>query len=412
MNRFIPYLVLFCLVLLGLGYFVKYYVGDIRPVILPAFPSNDKSKQSYSQLNEASESAERNFDISDIDFKLEVKDNLKVGLFAKEAGARDLAFSPEGILLVSSPSKGEVVAFPINNKTVERKVVISRLSSPHGIAFFNGKLFIAEKDKLSRYTWEDSNQKATFEKELMKLPSGGHDAHTLVFDKNGSLYLKLGSSCNVCIEHSDLRAVVLKISNVGSSQTSQSNSVVFARGLRNAAFMTLNEQSGDIWATENGRDNLGDNLPPEEINILSVDGGMGFKNYGWPNCYGNKLIDSTFKDITSQNLRNTGQSICAETEAPVFEMQAHSAPLGLTFDPQGDLLVAFHGSWNRSVPTGYKVVRLNVENGKVLAQEDFLTGFINGSIANGRPVDLIYDKSGNLFISDDKAGSIYVVYKR
>lgn len=164
-----------------------------------------------------------------------------------------------------------------------------------------------------------------------------------------------------------------------------------------------------MWGTENSRDWLGDNAPPDGINIIR-DG----KNYGWPVCYGNKFHDKNFDPKGEQ------ATYCADTLAPIFEIQSHSAPLGLTFinskqfpdSQQGDLLVAYHGSWNRTEPTGYKVVRLVVEGNQITKQEDFLTGFLQGSDASGRPVDLEFDKTGSLYISDDKANAVYKIVKK
>ena len=179
---------------------------------------------------------------------------------------------------------------------------------------------------------------------------------------------------------------------------------VFAAGVRNSVGFVFHPSTGEIWATENGRDNLGDDLPPDEINIL-----RNGQNYGWPYCYGKNIPDPAFND----------SSRCQATQDSVHDMQAHSAPLGLRFaesaqfpeEWQGDLLVAYHGSWNRSVPTGYKVVRLHVDGSRVVAEEDFISGWLldNGSVV-GRPVDLIFGpEDGALYISDDKAGVIYRV---
>ena len=179
---------------------------------------------------------------------------------------------------------------------------------------------------------------------------------------------------------------------------------VFAQGLRNSVGFVFHPSTGEIWATENGRDALGDDLPPDEINIVR-DG----RDYGWPFCYGQRIADTS--------LNNPGS--CDATVASLQDLQAHSAPLGLRFiesshfpeEWQGDLLVAYHGSWNRSEPTGYKVVRLAVDGNTIVAEEDFISGWLvaNGSSV-GRPVDLIFGpQDGALYISDDKAGLIYRV---
>jgi glucose/arabinose dehydrogenase len=389
--------------LLG-GWTILHYIGDIRPAVIPAVVPSITSSNSSSQPTSNSGNLDSNsLAQKQVSFDLKLAEQFSIGVFVENiTGVRDLQFSPEGVLLASSPSQGSVFAFTIENGTVIKKTVINGLSEPHGLAFNNGKLFIAENNRLGRYSWNPSTSTATLEKELMKLRSGSHDAHTLVFDKNGNLFVKVGSSCNVCKETDPQAATIIKTDSEGR------NPVTYANGLRNAAFMTLNSKSGEIFATENGRDMLGDNIPPEEINVVQEG-----KNYGWPMCYGNRVHDTQFD--RAQYVRNP----CEDTEAPFYQMQAHSAPLGLTFIPESfsneikdDLLVAFHGSWNRSVPTGYKVVRINIENGKVVGEEDFLSGFLQGSNALGRPVDVEFDRNGNLFVSDDKSGSIYVVQKK
>lgn len=310
-----------------------------------------------------------------------LKETTSIDIFAQNlGGARDLEFSPKGTLLASLTSEGKIIAIK-NNET---KDVLAGLNRPHGIAFYNGKLYIAEETKVTRYSWDEQNLKASFDKVLFDLPKGGnHFTRSLVFDKTGKLYISIGSTCNVCNEEDERYAAVLISDTEGLAPK------VFAKGLRNSVFLAANPKTDQIWATDMGRDFLGDNLPPDEINILKEG-----KDYGWPDCYGNKIADTNFN--TSAN--------CSNTESPIFEIPAHSAPLGLAFDPQGNLLVAYHGSWNRSVPTGYKIVRLKVNGNLITESEDFLT-------TGGRPVDLIFDKEGNLYISDDKSGAIYILRK-
>jgi glucose/arabinose dehydrogenase len=217
------------------------------------------------------------------------------------------------------------------------------------------------------------------------------------------MYISIGSTCNVCNETPKIG---------GSLWISNSEGIkpqIFATGLRNAPFLTINPVTKELWATEMGRDFLGDNLPPDEINIIKKD-----KNYGWPLCYGNKIHDTNFDKKASNP--------CINTEPPLFEIPAHSAPLGIVFvdssqfpsDWQGDLLVAYHGSWNRSTASGYKVVHMKVRGNSIVSAEDFLTGFLEGTdkdLSKARPVDLLFDKQGNLYISDDKGGNIFIIQK-
>lgn len=323
---------------------------------------------------------------------ISLQQGYKLETFANNLGApRDLEFSPEGILLASIPAQGKVVA--INDKTTN---VITGLDMPHGLAFYNGKLFIAERTRLARYNWDKDSLKATLDKVLFKIPYiGGHNTRTIVFNSKGDMFVSIGSSCNVCAENNPWLASVIVSNSEGE------NPRVFSKGLRNATFLALNPKTDEIWDTEMGRDNLGDDIPPEEINILKENG-----DYGWPYCFGDKIRDTSVP---------VGHDICPKTISPIFQIQAHSAPLGLTFvnssqfpDNQGDLLVSFHGSWNRSVPTGYKVVLLKVAGNTISGQQDFLT-FLDGGTVNGRPVDLIFDKNGALFVSDDKNGNVYKI---
>jgi glucose/arabinose dehydrogenase len=229
------------------------------------------------------------------------------------------------------------------------------------------------------------------------LPSGGHGTRTIGFGPDGKLYLAIGSSCNVCEEDDERRAAILRFNADGSDQE------LYASGLRNTVGFTWNPMNGELWGVDNGRDGLGDDLPPEEVNNI-----LQGKNYGWPYCYGSWQVDPEFEDDRQQ------ARFCEATEPPLVEMQAHSAPLGLRFlsDPawpaawQGNLFIAFHGSWNRSVPTGYKVVRVDRE-GRV---EDFITGWLDEDSGDawGRPVDILF-ANNRMYISDDSSGSIYMV---
>jgi glucose/arabinose dehydrogenase len=339
------------------------------------------------------------------DFKLTVPQGFQIGVYAKNLGsARDLEFSPGGTLLVSVPESGKVLALPDRNgdgiadSTVE---VITGLNKPHGLAFYQNQLFIAEETRVVRYNWDENSFTATPDKELFGLPLGGrHTTRTLAFNQTGQLFVSIGSTCDVCIENDPWLASII-VSNA-NGDTPQ----IFAKGLRNSVFITVNPATNQLWGADMGRDNLGDDVPPDEINIIQSN-----RNYGWPYCWGKKVHDTQFD--TNVYIADP----CANTEPPQYGIQAHSAPLGLTFiksaqfppDWQGDLLVAYHGSWNRSVPVGYKIVHLKLSGNDVVSEENFLTGFINGVTVSGRPVDVLFDLHGSLYISDDKAGAVYKI---
>lgn len=390
MKKILSVIVLLFVLLFIASVLGKQKIGDIRPAFLPAPAPTTETKSGGTQVYQG---------------PLKVPEGFRIDIAASDLeNPRDLEFSPEGALLVSIPDQGKVITLFRKDPSgpYQKKDIIANLNNPHGIAFYNGKLYVAEETSVSRYMWDAERLAAPKEKTLFALPpsEGGHFTRSLAFNKNGALFVSIGSTCNVCFENNPLHGSIIVSDSEGS------NPRTFATGLRNAVFITVNPKTNELWGTEMGRDFLGDNLPPDEINIIREG-----KDYGWPVCYGNKIHDRDFdKRVYKKNP-------CEDTEPPLYEIAAHSAPLGLVFidsiqfpkEWQGDLLAAYHGSWNRSSPTGYKVVRLDVEGDKILGEYDFITGFLEGSSAFGRPVDLVFDKGGALYISDDKGGIIYRV---
>ncbi len=385
----------------GLGWWAKQSIGDLRPVMLPPEKSLPEIIQQVTVQPKKQPLGQP------VNFPLRLPEGMGISVFAKDLGpARDLQMSPQGTLLVSVTKAGKVLALPDkddNGEVDESKTALSGLRNPHGLAFFNGMLFVAEETKVSRYFWDENLLEARLDKKLFDLPSGGrHFTRSLAFDSQGRLFVSIGSTCDVCYEKDPFLAAIIVSDQEGATPQ------LYAKGLRNAVFINFNQQGNELWSTEMGRDFLGDNLPPDEINLIKQNG-----DYGWPICYGNNIHDTAFDKNTY--IRDP----CADKIPPVFAIPAHSAPLGLVFinspqlpdDWQGDLLVAYHGSWNRSVPDGYKVVRLKMNGDQISGSEDFITGFLQGSSALGRPVDLEFDNQGTLYISDDKAGAVYRVFK-
>ncbi len=358
----------------------------------------------------ASASAElTRFDIS----RLKAPSGFHVSVFASDVdGPRMMVFTPGGVLLVSESGEGRVAAFPDSKHSgkAEREVsVLQGLNEPHGLAFYEGKLYVAENDKVRRYDWDEAHLRASNPKFLADLPTGGgHSTRTVLFH-DGKMYVSAGSSCNVCIEKDPRRAAVMQFNPDGSAQK------IFARGLRNAVGLALNPKTDTVWVTVNGRDWLGDDLPPETIYDLGTGGGTG-NDGGWPYCYGDRVPDPEFT--------KPGDNRCQSVLEPKVQMQAHSAPLGLAFyeasqfpaDYQNNIFVAFHGSWNRSVPTGYKIVRVKLDDkGQPSGgAQDFITGWLAPGETKkgrwmGRPVGIVVDGDGTMYISDDAAGMIYRV---
>ncbi|MBI2008755.1 PQQ-dependent sugar dehydrogenase [Candidatus Amesbacteria bacterium] len=307
---------------------------------------------------------------------LSLPPGFNIEIFASGLGnPRDLEWQ-EDKLLVSIPGRGEVYS------VTDKKTLISGLNKPHGLAYYPGRLYVAETDKLTL----DG-------KKILDLPTGGNHTTRSILIKDNQIYVSIGSTCNVCSE-SDPRRAAIWVAHLDGSDFQP-----FATGLRNSVFLTRNSKTNQIWATEMGRDWLGNNLPPDEINILKED-----QNYGWPACFGQNILDTDFAP----------QGRCNATFPSFIDLPAHSAPLGLAFIPdswppeyRSKLLVAYHGSWNRHPPTGYKIVLIDPETKQI---SDFLSGWLQSdNTALGRPVDLIFDFAGNLYVSDDQRGVVYKI---
>ena len=377
------------------GIFYWKNLRGIGPVVFPP-PDKIESKLPPAQNN--------------TEFPLKLPDGFSISIFAKDLpGARVMKLDDSGNMWVSQTSQGKITRLMIRDgKVINQTPVLINLKKPHGFAFDPEDprvLYYAEENQVSRIR-PDHNTKPD---KLVDLPSGkGHFTRTLGFGPDGRLYISIGSSCNVCQEQDERRAKIYSINKDGSDFKE------FARGLRNAVFFTWHPKTQKMWATEMGRDELGADIPPDEIDIVEQG-----KDYGWPICYGKNIHDTDFDKNTY--IRNP----CMEPFEipPHIDIPAHSAPLGLAFIPATeswpkeywhDLLVAYHGSWNRSAPTGYKIVRFELdENGKYEGQEDFITGWLTeDNRALGRPVDILVQPDGVMYISDDKAGVIYKVAYR
>jgi len=332
-----------------------------------------------------------------------------VSVFAKDIKSpRFFAFDSQNTMYLGTKDNDKIFAIKDTNNdgTADSiKTIDSGLNTPHSVYYYNGDLYLAEQNQVSVY--REIKPDGTFQKKdtlIAELPTGnklnggGHTTRTIVIGPDKKIYLSVGSSCNVCVEKDNRRATIMQYDLDGK------NGKIFAAGLRNTVGFTF--YNSKLYGADMGRDQIGDNIPPEEINVIEEG-----KNYGWPYCYGNKINNPEFKDK---------KAYCATTVTPFAEMQAHSAPLGIaplsqtaqntwpkTF--QRGFFVAFHGSWNRTTPTGFKVVwvDLNQETPRIF---NFLTGWLeNNAKAWGRPAGLGFDNNSNLYISDDKEGVIYKV---
>ncbi len=335
---------------------------------------------------------------------LKTPPGFEVSIYASNLGkARFMAFNGGGVMFISSTRIGKIYAlrdYDNDGQTDENIIFAEGMDSPHGITFFNNFLYVAEEGRILRFRCNDGDLSLNSTPEVIvsNLPTegGGHYTRTIVFGPDSMMYVSVGSSCNLCLEEDNRRAAVVRYTPDGKRES------VIAKGLRNSVGIVFNPETGELWGTDNGRDWLGDELPLEEINIIREG-----NHYGWPYMFGGNIPDPKFGDLAPNDALFT---------PPAFELPAHWAPLGLRFcsgtkfpeEYQSNLFVANHGSWNSSVKVGYNVVRIKFINGKPVGMEDFLTGFLTKrEKVLGRPVDIIFDSKGIMYVSDDYAGNVY-----
>jgi glucose/arabinose dehydrogenase len=335
---------------------------------------------------------------------LQVPAGLRVTKFATVSGARVLSIGPDGALYVSQTGSGRIARLlDADNDGVAESltVAVSGLDGPHGLAWRGDWLYIANRLTLVRVRIANGAAVGSPEQLATFSGGGGHSTRSVVIAPDSFVYVSIGSSCNLCIEANADRAAVTRYDLDGK------NGRVYSSGLRNAVGMAVRPGTSEIWVSTHERDNIApsyEDMPPEEIDILQ-DGG----DFGWPYCHSNRVPNPEYNN----------QARCNPTVAPALMMQAHSAPLGVTFltnatklpaAMRGDMLVAFHGSWNRSVPTGAKVVRVQIANNRPTGYVDFLAGFqrANGS-RWGRPTDVAVWRDGSVLVSEDLGGGIYRV---
>jgi glucose/arabinose dehydrogenase len=331
------------------------------------------------------------------DDALRLPPGFKISVFAdKLQGVRYLTLGPGNAVYASQPGSGLIVKLTDSNHDGVADSVVtiaSGLKGPFGIAFRGDTMYVAEERDVKRF---DPHGAAPVT--LAQLPDGGHSTRTIIFGPDGKMYVAVGSSCNLCEERDSLRAAVTQFNPDGSGGR------VFAKGLRNTVGIAFNPTTGELWGGNNDRDNLGDDVPPEHINIIK-DG----RNYGWPQCY-----------LPGKPNPEYGPTDCSNVEPPAITVQAHSAPLGLAFytgtqfprEYRGDAFVTLHGSWNRSIPTGAKVVRLEVDSGgrRAVGVDDFIVGWQRPDGSRwGRPVGVLVAPDGALLVSDDYGGKIWRV---
>ena len=339
--------------------------------------------------------------------KVSLPPGFQIEVFAEGvSAARQMALADDGTVFVGSfglfsgSEDGNIYAVrdtDSDGTADEVTTVLSGLTVANGVAFRDGALYVGENYQITRYDDILSNLENPPDPVVIaELPVDGvnHSWKYLEFGPDDKLYVPVGGPCNFC-ERDDPWASILRMNPDGSERE------VYARGVRNSVGLAFDPVGGDLWFTDNGRDMLGDNVPSDELNHATARG----QHFGFPYCHQGDVLDPEL---------GTNHS-CSDYRPPVAKMGPHVAAIGMIFytgemfpdQYQNQILVAEHGSWNRSTPLGYRIAVVWVQDGRSSGQQVFADGFFDGSVVAGRPVDLLQMPDGSVLVSDDMQGVLY-----
>lgn len=356
----------------------------------------------------------KNNDLDTFLEKIVLPDGFKIEIYASDVeNARSMTVSPSGTVFVGNRKSDNVFALidENNDGKVDKKYLITdKLKNmPNGVAFHEGDLYVAEVNKI--WVFKDIENKLKLIDEngfypedpiliTDDFPSDKHHGWKYIaIGPDNKLYVPVGAPCNICESRDEIYSTITRMDLDGS------NREIYARGVRNTVGFTWNKETGEMWFTDNGRDMLGDNYPPCELNKVTKPD----QHYGYPYCHGGDISDPEFGS----------KYACEDFIKPMQNLGPHVAPLGLKFydgemfpeEYKGDIFIAEHGSWNRTKKIGYRITRVKIKDNKSVGYEPFISGWLEKDIndAWGRPVDVVILEDGSMLISDDYANVIYRV---
>ena len=336
---------------------------------------------------------------------IQLPEGFEIEIYADQVeNARSMTLGDRGTLFVGSRRAGRVYAIIDENRDYRADRVITiagGLNSPNGVAFRDGDLYVAEISRVIKYPDVEENLDDPPSPVVVKddFPDETHHGWKYIaFGPDGRLYVPVGAPCNNCLSEREIFASITRMDPDGG------NFEIFAHGVRNTVGFDWHPETGTLWFTDNGRDWMGDNRPPDELNRAPRPG----MDFGYPYCHGSDISDPEFGD----------RKDCDQFIPPIQELGPHVAALGMIFYT-GDMfpeayrnriLIAEHGSWNRTVPIGYRVTMVDPEDVQSGSYEVFAGGWLEGSRAWGRPVDILQLPDGSVLVSDDHADVIYRIH--
>ena len=373
--------------------------------LLIFFSCDSKSNEDNSLKNEF-----KTEEINKLLESIQLPEGFEIEIYANNiSNARSMDISPSGTIFIGNRHGDNVFAIrdeDEDNIAEKKWLITNKLKNmPNGVAFHKGDLYVAEVDKLWVFKNIEDNLENPGDPILIydDYPKDKHHGWKYIaFGPDGKLYVPVGAPCNICESKNKMYASITRMNPDGSDRE------IFAYGVRNTVGFTWNPNNDEMWFTDNGRDMLGDNIPPCELNRVTKPG----QNFGYPYCHGDDIGDPEFG----------GKHPCSDFVPPARNLGPHVAPLGLKFyngnmfpnEYKGDIFIAEHGSWNRSKKIGYRITRVKIKENKAISYEPFIYGWLNDEKqeAWGRPVDILILDDGSMLISDDKADLIYrVSYK-
>ncbi|WP_337871930.1 sorbosone dehydrogenase family protein [Ignavibacterium sp.] len=332
----------------------------------------------------------------------------KISVYAENIpNARSMELSESGILFVSTRTAGNVYALIDNDKNFKVDEVItiaSGLDMPNGVALKDGDLYVAEVSRVIKFPQIETNLRNSPSFTIVRddFPTArSHGWKFIKFGPDGKLYIPVGAPCNICLSEDPRFASIMRMNANGSELE------IYSHGVRNTVGFDWHPITKDLWFTDNGRDMLGDNIPPDELNRAPEIG----LHFGYPFLHGRNILDPEFGS----------QGDTSSYSKPVQELGPHVAALGMEFytgnmfpeDYRNQIFIAEHGSWNRSKKIGYRISLVRLNGNEAISYEPFAEGWLQGESVSGRPVDVEQMPDGSLLISDDFANAIYrITYER
>jgi len=334
--------------------------------------------------------------------RIELPPGFVIEVYADVPKARSLALGDNGVVFVGTRKDDSVYAvIPREGGRPKVVEILTGLKAPNGVAFYDGDLYVAETRRVLRYENVQLPYDGMPEPDVLDvdLPTDRqHSWRYIGFGPDGLLYLSIGAPCNVCDRGDEGYAQIIRMKPDGSGRET------YAEGIRNSVGFTWHPETRELWFTDNGRDMMGDDIPPGELNHATRQG----QHFGYPYCHAGEILDPKYG----------GGKSCDDYMAPAQKLGPHVAPLGIKFytgamfpaEYQGHVFLAEHGSWNRSKKIGYRISMVRLQNGAAVSYDVFAQGWLQGQKVTGRPVDLLVLPDGSMLVSDDDAGKIYRIF--